>query len=77
MTGDDPIDLTAVLLDLDTMRHLDRVPWWEAPIPRRFHLCRAWSTGYVHWLTSVDRCACGAISIGGHRWMDRNSRRRS
>jgi hypothetical protein len=58
--------------------HLGGVPWWEAPIPWRWHKCFPQTVG---WLTDtyVERCACGAISGHGARgyWMERNSRRRA
>lgn len=60
------------------LEHRDGIPWWEAPVPRRWHKCSAQTVG---WLSCgyVERCACGAISGLGARgyWFDRNSRRRT
>ena len=36
--------------------HRDGVPWWEAPIPSRFHRCSAQTVSLVQ---GVARCACG------------------
>lgn len=47
------------------------VPWWQAPIPARLHLCRPWTRG-----PAADRCACGAIRPNSaRRWTERNTRR--
>lgn len=56
----------------------DGVVWYKAPLPRRFHTCHPWTTGTDINLGRVERCACGAVRIGGfgHPWMDRNSRRK-
>lgn len=57
------------------IRHLDGIPWHEAPLPRRFHRCRSQTQG---WLTLIDftrYCACGATKQSGSRWTGRNSRR--
>lgn len=56
------------------LHHLDGVPWFEAPIPRRLHRCRVQTDGWVG-LHQVQRCACGAIRAG-RRWRERNSRQR-
>lgn len=58
--------------------HRDGIPWDQAPLPRRFHWCRAWTVGYSPALGRVERCACGAHaygSMGG--WSGKNSRRRA
>lgn len=41
------------------LKHRNGVPWYDAPIPRKWHFCRAWSSGWVD-LTQLERCACGA-----------------
>ena len=58
--------------------NLDGIPWNEARIPSRFHLCTPQTRGYTNYFTYVERCACGAIRIGGrkHFWLDINSRRK-
>lgn len=58
--------------------HKVGVPWHTAPMPRRWHRCRAWSTG-LGW----KFCACGGKTLEGHEvrgrdvWIERNSRRLS
>jgi hypothetical protein len=62
----------------DPHRHVDGIPWHEAVIPRRFHRCRAQTTGFVNYLTRIERCACGGLREGGRRfWIERNSRRKA
>jgi hypothetical protein len=56
------------------VRHRDEIPWFRAPLPRRLHRCTPWTSGPVDGAL-VDRCACGAIRIGGRHWFERNSRR--
>lgn len=58
--------------------HRDDVPWNEAPLPRRWHRCRAWTVGQVSG-QYVERCACGAIWMDGFRggWSAKNERRKS
>lgn len=54
--------------------HFHGIPWWDAPKPRRFHRCRPQTEGCMNYFTVIQRCACGAISIDGQRWMNRNSK---
>lgn len=59
-----------------SIKHKDGVPWWEAPVPRRFHRCRVQTMGKLgsEW---IYRCACGAV--GGPKWpgwINRNARRK-
>lgn len=56
--------------------HLDGVPWNEALLPWLWHRCWPQSYGFpsTGWITY--RCACGAVSLDGDAWIDRNSRRR-
>jgi len=62
--------------DDDTaVHHLDGVRWWEAPLPRRWHRCRAQTRGRWGHDTSVRRCACGAIDLG-LGWGQKNARRK-
>ena len=56
--------------------HLEGVPWWEAPRPRRWHFCRAQTLGWIDYFTRVERCACGATRLNGRGWFERNSRRK-
>ncbi len=59
------------------MEHLDGIPWHEAPLPRRLHLCRAQTIGYVNYFDVIERCACGAIRRGGKGfWLEKNERRK-
>jgi hypothetical protein len=61
--------------------HKNNVWWHEAPLPRRWHKCSAWSKGFIRSLGSfgftVERCACGGTRLDGHNpWTTRNSRRK-
>lgn len=56
------------------IRHLDGIPWNEAPKPPRLHLCRAQSQGWENLLDFTRRCACGAVKQSGAVWSGRNSR---
>lgn len=56
---------------------LHGLPWYRAPLPRRWHRCQSQQSGWVTNWTFVEHCACGAIRFdGGGRWMGRNSRRK-
>lgn len=61
---------------LEFIEKRDGVDWIDAPLPRRWHRCRAQVRGLMH-LRMVYRCACGASSLDEQFWMERNSRRRS
>jgi hypothetical protein len=64
--------------DRNRIWHLDGQPWWEAPVPHRWHKCRPQTYGLMDWFTLVFRCRCGAISHGGRGpWIERNQRRKS
>jgi hypothetical protein len=71
-------DLTRTALDLiersKGLHHAGGVPWWEAPLPRRWHRCWAQTVGFADGY--ICRCACGAVSHGGGRWAGRNARRK-
>lgn len=54
--------------------HLDGVPWHAMPIPRRWHRCRAQTSG-TYGPDRIERCACGAIRYNRRGWLDRNTRR--
>lgn len=45
------------LIDTASIRHVDGIPWYEAPAPRK--------RGHVHEAQTmsnrIDRCACGAL----------------
>jgi hypothetical protein len=61
------------------IRHHNDIPWYDAPIPRRWHKCKPQTWGWIEF-TYVERCACGAINMptiaDPHPyWLDRNSRR--
>jgi hypothetical protein len=61
--------------DLSGLYNLGGVPWWEAPIPRRWHRCKPQTKGWSGRM--VFRCACGASAVDDTRhWFDRNQRRR-
>jgi len=53
------------------------VPWYNAPLPRRWHRCRRQTYGWIG-MDYVERCACGAMRLSGRGgWMDKNERRKS
>lgn len=59
------------------VRHVNDIPWYEAKLPSRFHLCKTQTSGWVNIFTLVERCACGATRIDARGlWVDKNSRRR-
>lgn len=47
--------------------------YFDAPLPRRWHRCSAWTVS-----EDVSRCACGAVQMPSFQgdWIERNSRRR-
>jgi hypothetical protein len=55
--------------------HVDGIPWYEAPLPWRWHLCKAQTYGSTRIFFSVERCACGAIRLNKRYWVDKNSRK--
>jgi hypothetical protein len=55
-------------------QHLDGVPWYEAPVPRKWHRCKPQTRGYYN-LSFVQRCACGATWMRGG-WVGKNERSR-
>lgn len=60
--------------DRTRMENLDGVAWYQAPIPSARHRCTPQTRGHIDWFTLVFRCACGAISSDGERWVQRNTR---
>jgi len=58
------------------LEHRDGVPWWSAPLPRRWHRCRWQTRGWVGLSAGMERCACGAARYPGRAWLFRNARRR-
>jgi hypothetical protein len=58
--------------------HRHGIPWFRAPIPRRWHRCTVWTSGRTGAFCLVERCACGAIRLDGEdSWIQRNSRRKA
>jgi hypothetical protein len=55
--------------------HADGVPWWDAPLPRRWHRCRVQTQGWHDYIHLAERCACGAIRLERGEWQQRNERR--
>lgn len=52
--------------------HKNDIPWYKAPLPRRFHRCKTWTSG-----VGIRRCACGAMKVYPYPdWIERNSRRK-
>lgn len=58
------------------LEHWDGIPWHEAPLPRRWHRCKAWTRGCVSIFTYVERCACGSIRLDRLVWIEKNQRRK-
>jgi hypothetical protein len=56
--------------------NLDGVSWSDVARPRRWHRCSAQTYGVMDWFTVVNRCSCGAISMNGGPWDNRNGRTR-
>ncbi len=56
--------------------HREGIWYHEAPLPRRLHFCKAWTTGYENYLSIIERCACGAIRYDRSIWVNRNERRK-
>jgi hypothetical protein len=52
----------------------DDTPWYDAPLPSRFHRCTVWSSGIAGG-DLIGRCACGAVRIMGG-WINKNERRK-
>jgi hypothetical protein len=50
------------------------IPWYCAPLPHQLHECSVWATGQLH-VGVIHRCACGAFSVDGVDWFNRNERR--
>jgi len=51
--------------------HNDDIPWYKAPIPRRWHRCNPQSvgvlgTGFIR--TVILRCRCGSLLRGHLLW---------
>jgi len=65
--------VTAYDADDNAVQHLDGMPWWGAPLPWRWHRCRAQSRMGTNCFR-VRRCACGAIDLG-LGWDEKNARR--
>lgn len=66
------------MIRIDSMIHRDGVAWHDAPVPRRWHRCRAQTEAYDGGNREiVKRCPCGAITINkrGEKsyWMQRNT----
>jgi hypothetical protein len=56
------------------VKHTFGRPWWQAPLPKKWHRCKAWSI-IIMPDASVERCACGGIRIDHRMWVERNQRR--
>lgn len=57
------------------LEHRNGLWWHDAPIPSRWHRCRAWTAGWFAGHHHVERCACGATRLDWMTWTGRNSRR--
>lgn len=61
----------------DYAEALNGVPWHDAPLPSRWHACKAQTRGWLG-LNYTERCACGAIRMSsGDPWSERNQTRKS
>ena len=74
----DEFDFPRGYISSNDIKHLDGIPWHEAPLPPRFHRCKPQTKGWVGF-SQVNRCACGAIKdVGTQRgWCEKNSRRKA
>lgn len=78
---DEPYDVVSEV-------HLNGIPWWDAPLPGKWHRCQAQTIQHITVVLSrwrlpterrtapFERCACGADRQEGHGWENKNSRRR-
>jgi hypothetical protein len=62
---------------IPSLRHREGIPWPQAPLPRRWHLCSVWSWGFTPEGTPYGYCACGARRYGLNGWWKGKNRRRS
>lgn len=58
----------------EQIKHLDGVPWFDAPAPPRRHRCWPQTIGNLRPLETVHRCACGGFSYGDGIWIRRNEK---
>lgn len=58
--------------NIEYVEHIDGVSAHDAPVPPRRHTCWAQTRGFMH-MEFIRRCPCGAISLDGKYWMDRNT----
>lgn len=60
------------------LTHVGGVPYSHAPVPRRWHSCKAHTSGTVtrpdEPTHAVEMCACGGLRVDGGKWDGRNSR---
>jgi hypothetical protein len=53
------------------------VAWPDAPVPRRWHACRAQTRGFTGPGDYFERCACGGIRLDrSGPWLEKNTRSR-
>lgn len=59
------------------IKHKDGVPWHKAGLPPWDHECWVQTRGWLHEIDLVERCACGAVRMGGptHCWIEVNQTR--
>lgn len=59
----------------EEIAHTNGIPFWEAPLPWRWHRCQPWSWMNIPAMGLIQRCACGAIRRDQGTWIEKNSRR--
>jgi hypothetical protein len=61
----------------DYSESIDGIEWPDAPLPPRWHHCRAQTRGWFASYGYIERCPCGAARLSVHGpWMEKNQTRR-
>ncbi|MCW2300614.1 hypothetical protein [Rhodococcus erythropolis] len=71
------LDLAVPAFDDPQIEHRDGIEWHQAPVPPRWHRCKAQTRGWMNLFTYIERCACGAIRRDLGTWHDRNQTRKA
>jgi hypothetical protein len=59
-----------------TMEHLGGIPFYQAPIPARFHFCKPQTRATIKG-KFVEWCSCAAYRNDRGPWQERNTARRN